>query len=41
VAEELRRLEQEGVPRMDALKQIARRLGLPKREVYRLAGLQD
>ncbi len=24
----------EGVPRMDAIKQVARRRGLPKREVY-------
>jgi len=41
VAEQLRRLEQQGMPRMEAIKAISRRLGLPKREVYRLAGLQD
>jgi 16S rRNA (cytidine1402-2'-O)-methyltransferase len=27
-------LERNGVPRMDAIKQVARRRGLPKREVY-------
>ena len=27
-------LERAGVPRMDAIKQVARRRGLPKREVY-------
>lgn len=41
VAEQLRRLEQEGFSRMQAVKEIARRLRLPKREVYRLAGLKD
>lgn len=41
VLEELRRLQQQGLARMEALKQIARSSGLPKREVYRLAGLQD
>jgi 16S rRNA (cytidine1402-2'-O)-methyltransferase len=41
VAEQLRRLEQQGMPRMEAIKAISRRLGLPKREVYRLAGLLD
>jgi 16S rRNA (cytidine1402-2'-O)-methyltransferase len=41
VAEQLRRLEQQGMPRMEAIKAISRRLGLPKREVYRLAGLKE
>lgn len=41
VAEQLRQLEREGLSRMQAVKEIARRLGLPKREVYRLAGLAD
>ncbi len=41
LAEELRRLENEGFSRMQAVKEIARRLRLPKREVYRLAGLKD
>jgi len=31
-------LERSGVPRMEAIKECARRLGLPKREVYRIAG---
>ena len=34
---ELMRLQQEGMPRMDAIKAVAKRMGLPKREVYRLA----
>ena len=29
-------LVKEGVPRMDAIKQVAKRRGLPKREVYKL-----
>lgn len=41
LAEELQRLEQGGLSRMQAVKEIARRLRLPKREVYRLAGLKD
>lgn len=41
VAGQLQRLEQEGMPRMEAIKALSRRLGLPKREVYRLAGLKD
>ncbi len=28
-------LERDGVPRMDAIKTVAKRMGLPKREVYR------
>jgi 16S rRNA (cytidine1402-2'-O)-methyltransferase len=35
VAEAVRRLEGEGVSRMDAMKRVARERGLPKREVYR------
>jgi 16S rRNA C1402 (ribose-2'-O) methylase RsmI len=30
----VRELEQKGVPRMDAIKQVARERGLSKREVY-------
>lgn len=41
VTGQLRRLELEGYSRMQAVKEIARRLRLPKREVYRLAGLKD
>lgn len=41
VRDQLRQLQSQGVPRMEALKQIARLLGVSKREVYRLAGLQD
>jgi 16S rRNA (cytidine1402-2'-O)-methyltransferase len=41
IGEQLRRLEQEGFSRMQAVKEISRRLRLPKREVYRLAGLKD
>ena len=36
-AEEVARLESEGVERMTAIKTVARQLGLPKREVYRRA----
>ena len=32
--EAVRELEQKGVPRMDAIKQVARERGLSKREVY-------
>jgi len=35
--EQVARLVAQGVPRMDAIKNVARRLGLGKREVYRLA----
>ncbi len=35
--EEVASLEAQGMPRMDAIKTAAKRLGLPKREVYRLA----
>ena len=31
---EVAALERTGTPRMDAIKEIARRRGLPKREVY-------
>ncbi len=34
---EIARLQEEGVPRMQAIKAVAKRMGLPKREVYRLA----
>lgn len=37
---EIARLEQEGSARMDAIKAVAKRMGLPKREVYRLAAGQ-
>jgi len=33
--EEVRALENEGMPRMDAVKQVAKARGLPKRELYR------
>ncbi len=36
IEEAVRLLEQEGVSRMDAIKQIAKERGLAKREVYRL-----
>jgi len=35
VEEAVRELEQKGVPRMDAIKQVARERGLSKREVYK------
>lgn len=35
-AEVLRLQEEEGYPRMEAIKAVAKRAGLPKREVYRL-----
>jgi len=41
VAGQLQRLEQEGMPRMEAIKALSRRLGLPKREVYRRAGMKN
>ncbi len=34
VEEAVEELVREGAPRMDAIKQVARRRGLPKREVY-------
>ena len=34
--EAVRAAEQQGLPRMEAIKQVARRRGLSKREVYRL-----
>ena len=33
--EAVRELEQQGVPRMDAIKRVARERGLPKRDLYR------
>jgi 16S rRNA (cytidine1402-2'-O)-methyltransferase len=38
--EEVTRLEAQGIARMDAIKMASKRLGLPKREVYRLAAGQ-
>lgn len=35
--EEVSKLEQAGIERMEAIKLVAKRLNLPKREVYRLA----
>jgi len=35
IEEAVRALEQQGLPRMDAIKQVAHARGLPKREVYR------
>jgi 16S rRNA (cytidine1402-2'-O)-methyltransferase len=37
---EIARLEQEGMPRMNAIKAVAKRMGLPKREVYRFSHRQ-
>jgi 16S rRNA (cytidine1402-2'-O)-methyltransferase len=34
---EIERLEREGVPRMEAIKTVAKQMQLPKREIYRLA----
>jgi len=34
---EIARLQEQGMARMDAIKSVAKRMGLPKREVYRLA----
>ncbi|MGH9638756.1 MAG: 16S rRNA (cytidine(1402)-2'-O)-methyltransferase [Bryobacteraceae bacterium] len=38
---EVERLESEGLDRMSAVKAVAKRLGLPKREVYKLAADED
>jgi 16S rRNA (cytidine1402-2'-O)-methyltransferase len=38
---EIARLQQEGLDRMEAIKTVAKRMGLPKREVYRLVAEQD
>lgn len=38
---EIARLQAEGVERMEAIKTVAKRLGLPKREVYRLFEERD
>jgi 16S rRNA (cytidine1402-2'-O)-methyltransferase len=38
---EIARLQEEGFDRMEAIKTVAKRMGLPKREVYRLAAEQD
>jgi 16S rRNA (cytidine1402-2'-O)-methyltransferase len=39
--EEIAKLENEGIHRMEAIKTVAKRLGIPKREVYRLAAARD
>ncbi len=40
--EEVARLQsEEGLNRMEAIKAVAKRMRLPKREVYRLAAEQD
>jgi 16S rRNA C1402 (ribose-2'-O) methylase RsmI len=33
--DEVRRLEQEGLSRMDAVKRVAKARGIPKRDLYR------
>jgi 16S rRNA (cytidine1402-2'-O)-methyltransferase len=39
---EVQKLEtEEGLERMEAVKTVAKRLGLPKREIYRLCAVQD
>lgn len=38
---EVARLKAEGVDQMQAIKQVAKQMGLPKREVYRLAATPD
>ncbi len=38
---EIARLQEEGLDRMEAIKAVAKRMGLPKREVYRLSSEQD
>jgi len=35
IEDAVRELEQKGVPRMDAIKQVARERGLSKRDVYK------
>ena len=40
-ASEVERLTSEGVPRMDAIKAVAKQTGLPKRQVYRAVEEQD
>jgi 16S rRNA (cytidine1402-2'-O)-methyltransferase len=39
--EEVRKLTATGIERMEAIKTVAKRLGLPKREVYRLVTEPD
>ncbi len=39
--EEVAQLEAQGMDRMEAIKMAAKRLGLPKREVYRRAAVRD
>jgi 16S rRNA (cytidine1402-2'-O)-methyltransferase len=39
--EEVARLEQQGISRMDAIKAVAKQMGLPKREVYSLFAEPD
>jgi len=38
---EISRLEGVGFDRMEAIKNVAKRMGLPKREIYRLAAAPD
>jgi 16S rRNA (cytidine1402-2'-O)-methyltransferase len=38
---EIAKLENQGIHRMEAIKTVAKRLGIPKREVYRLAAARD
>ncbi len=38
---EIERLEGEGMPRMEAIKSVAKQMRLPKREVYRLSAGRD
>jgi 16S rRNA C1402 (ribose-2'-O) methylase RsmI len=38
---EVERLKANGLDQMQAIKQVAKQMGLPKREVYRLAVAQD
>jgi DNA-binding phage protein len=35
IEDAVRELEQKGIPRMDAIKQVARERGLSKRDVYK------
>jgi len=39
--EEVEQLERQGLARMDAIKNVAKKMGLPKREVYRAVAVRD
>jgi 16S rRNA (cytidine1402-2'-O)-methyltransferase len=39
IEDAVRALEEKGVPRMDAIKQVAKERGIPKREVYKLLAI--